>query len=87
MNTNLDLVGSTLVWIKITNAEIDAIRIRVGVQLVFQDSKGNVKGANVKFEVFIQQGNGPLESRDIIDIGGKFSTLKVIYYCACNRVD
>ena len=64
----------------ITNAEIDAIRIRVGVQLVFQNSRGDVLGANVKFEVFIQQGNGALESRDIIDIGGKFSTVTEFEY-------
>lgn len=56
-----------------TNADCDAIGIRVAVQLTRQDSKGNVKGSDISFQVWIKQGNGSFELRDTINLGGKFS--------------
>lgn len=76
----VELKQATPLIRSINNAELDAIRIRVGVQLLYQSNEGDVSGAEVKFEVFIQQGNGALESRDIINLGGKFTNLTEFEY-------
>lgn len=70
----VNLEQTTPIARTINNPDCDAIGIRVAIQLTRQDSKGNVKGSNIAFQVWIKEGNGNFELRYTSELGGKFST-------------
>jgi predicted phage tail protein len=56
----------------ISNNEITAIRIRLGIRLQFQNTKGNVTGSNVRVKILVKEGGGAFVTRINQELGGRF---------------
>ena len=64
----------------ITNANLDIIRVRLGVVLQEYPPDGGVLGLNVGFKIFIKQGAGAFVLVHERDIGGRFATITEFEY-------
>jgi predicted phage tail protein len=64
----------------ITNANLDIIRVRLGVVLQEYPPDGGVLGLNVGFKIFIKQGAGAFVLVYEGNIGGRFATITEFEY-------
>ena len=64
----------------ITNANLDIIRVRLGVVLQEYPSKGGVLGSTIQFRIYVKEGTGAFVLRLDQTIKGRYSTLTEFEY-------
>lgn len=57
----------------IINKNLDAIRVRLGVQLTEYKENGDIEGSEIEFKIFIKQGNAGFVERKSLKVEGKYT--------------
>lgn len=80
VSINTEIKHNTPLTRTIINDQLDAIRVRLGVQLQEQDEDGSVEGRSVTFKIFTREGNASFKLRAERTIKGRYSTLTEFEY-------
>jgi predicted phage tail protein len=79
-NVGSEVKSSIPLTRSITNANLDIIRIRLGIVLQEYPEKGGVLGSKVQFKIYVKEGNGAFILRLDQTIKGRYSTLTEFEY-------